>query len=187
METIALFVIFITLGIFILKAISDGDTQSVSKPQTDSYSYTKPIEPHKFDIPKSEPKPTTQPKPITPPVNKDINYDNLPYSGELLVRFCRVENKEFICIDINKQDKTAVFRSRENPAERYFTTLNTCTCPDSEIPCKHMLHLANSLGYLDKWKKEIPTIKYNQIVKSYINSQYSTDPKGWKRNTFGNL
>lgn len=114
-----------------------------------------------------------------------IDYDNLPYTDALMVRFCRVENKELICININRTDKTAVFRSRFNPAEYYHTTLNKCTCPDSEVPCKHMLYLANSLGYLENWKKGLPQERYNNLVKSYDTCPYKNDPKGWVRDNTG--
>ena len=114
-----------------------------------------------------------------------VDYDNLPYTDALMVRFCRVENKELICVDINRMNKTALFRSRSCPNECYHTTLDKCTCPDSEVPCKHMLYLANSLGCLENWKRGLPQERYNNVVKTYNNCQYRNDPEGWVRDNTG--
>lgn len=133
---------------------------------------------------KPEAKPVVQ-KNYTGAVMPGVDYDNLPYTDALLVRLCRVENQELICIDINRINKTALFRSRSCPNECYHTTLNKCTCPDSEVPCKHMLYLANSLGYLENWKNGVPQARYNNIVKTYNNCQYRNDPEGWVRDNTG--
>lgn len=110
----------------------------------------------------------------------EVDYDNLPYTDDLMVRFCRAENKELICISINNLEKTAVFRSR-TCSNDYHTTLNSCTCPDHAIPCKHMFYLANHLGRLEEWKRNLPHEKYDKLVQSYNNCQYRNDPKGWMR------
>lgn len=139
---------------------------------------------------------TNQDRPVAKPVvhnyytgcvvqKTGVDYDNLPYTDAIMVRFCRVENKELICVDINRMNKTALFRSRSCPNECYHTTLDKCTCPDSEVPCKHMLYLANSLGRLENWKKGLPQERYNNVVKTYNNCQYRNDPEGWVRdNTY---
>jgi len=156
--------------IIVLVVILSG-SQNEHTPKTVSKDYSTGYTPQKIAH--------TEPKTVDFESKKSIDYNNLPYSSSILIRFCRMKNKEFICVDMNRLNETAIFESRFSPKKHYHTTLHKCTCPDCEAPCKHMLFLADSLGYLDNWKRDIPQETYNNIARTYNNCRYRNDPVGW--------
>lgn len=169
--------VFVIIVFVILFFVISSGTNNNTNNNHKSYSFSD----ERKTVPETQ---TVKNTPKTQTIKQTIDYDKLPYSDEILIRFYRAISKEHNCKKINRLEKTAVFQSRLNPTELYNTNLQKCSCPDEVLPCKHMLYLADSLGVLENWKRNLPTDRYVNIVKFYINSQYKNDPDGWVHDKF---